>query len=103
MLEEHRLGRTYAAGMAQALERVTLGEAAALPHLRDSSRAWIELIRDHIAREDGILFEVADMTLEKPACARVCARYEHACAEKFEGRTPEQLRALADEIESASG
>lgn len=94
MLEEHQAGRALVARMGRALERLGGGEEAG-DELRDAGRRYIELLREHIRKEDGVLFEMADGAIPRPACRRLCEAYHEACARRLGGSTREELEALA--------
>lgn len=94
MLEEHRNARSLVRAMGRELDAAPLDDDA-LARLRAAGRDYVALIREHIAKEDGGLFEMADSLLDAPACARVCDHYERSCAGSFDGYTIQQLRDLA--------
>jgi hemerythrin-like domain-containing protein len=95
MLEEHRIGREFVGRMAESLPAA---ETAAGAEFTDAARGYIDLIRAHIAKEDGILFEMADGMVVGPACKELCSRYDEVCARRFEGRTLEELEGLAESL-----
>jgi hemerythrin-like domain-containing protein len=99
MLDEHRRGRTLVAEIAGHLDRVRAGEPA-WDHLVAAGRAYVDLLREHILKEDHALFEMADTAISESRCRRLCEGYEAADARRFEGRTLEDLeqaaRRLAD-------
>ncbi len=112
MLREHEEGRALVARMADAYARTEDGPAHARTQdgpahdprgreggdprreLERAAREYIALLRGHILKEDGILFEMADMALSGAACQRVCERYHPACLERLQGRTREELERL---------
>jgi hemerythrin-like domain-containing protein len=98
MLEEHRIGRGFVCRMADALSRSGSGDAVAAAEVAEAGRAYIDLIRAHIAKEDGILFEMADGIVTGPACKELCAAYDEVCARRFEGKTLEDLEGLAESL-----
>jgi hemerythrin-like domain-containing protein len=98
MLTEHEQGRAHVRTMTAALQRATQGESAAWAVLEQSGRDYISLLRRHIMKEDGVLFEMADRMITGPACQAVCDRYHMACLEKLEGRTKEELEQLAESL-----
>jgi hemerythrin-like domain-containing protein len=104
MLAEHREGRRLVGIMADALPAVAEGGNGALSRFEKAGRDYAALIRGHIGKEDGVLFQMADQIIEAPACARLCQAYEKTCDSKFEGCTKAELEALGREIlaESAS-
>lgn len=57
MREEHDVGRGHLRSLAQALE------AQDLAGLRDTSLAYVALMRDHIYKEDELLFPMAQSVL----------------------------------------
>ncbi len=100
MLEEHRLGRHFVRGMAQAAPAARTGEEQAEASLRANADDYMELIRAHIGKEDGILFEIADNLVVGEVCRTLCADYDRVCQGRFEGRTLEDLEQLASNLMS---
>ncbi len=98
MLFEHKQGRGFVAQMAKALEDAGGGEVEPLKRLEHAARAYLELLRAHIHKEDNVLFNMADQMVDKPGCDRLCAEYDVVCARHFEGRTKEQLEILAGNL-----
>lgn len=99
MLEEHRIGRGYANRMKEALEPARSGSGEALGRLLSGARDYVALIRNHIMKEDHVLFEMADQMVNGPACLALCGNYDSVCAARFEGHSKEELRELAAELE----
>jgi len=95
MLSEHQQGRLYVRGMADAISGARQGDSAAEQALRVNARRYIDLIRGHIGKEDGILFDIADNMVVGGACQALCASYETACQGRFEGRSKADLEAMA--------
>ena len=94
MLQEHALGRGFARAMAEALPDARSGDAAAVRRLADAGRSYVHLIREHIMKEDDVLFEMADQMIDAPACRSLCAAYDHVCQRKFDGCTVAELEAI---------
>ena len=63
MLMEHEQGRGYVAGMRQALSRYAAGEGAAASDIAKNARGYVALLTQHIAKEDNILYPLADRVL----------------------------------------
>lgn len=95
MLAEHVQATALVQAMTAALERANGGDADAWPVLDQSARDYVALLRGHIMKEDGVLFEMADRLIAGPACHEICERYHTACLEKLEGRTRLELEELA--------
>jgi len=97
MLAEHRHGRELVRRMAEALEEAGSTETA-MHALKNAGWAWIDLIRSHIGKENGVLFEIADGMVTGPRCQRLCAAYRDADTCDFESRSKAELEALAERI-----
>jgi len=100
MLAEHQQGRAYVRGMAAAFDGARSGNEASTKSLVTNARNFIDLIRAHIGKEDFVLFAMADDMVVGPECADLCQRYEATCSRRFEGKTKEELEALAATIVS---
>src|SRR3970040_1095158 len=60
MLMEHEEGRGYVRAMAAALSAAKGDAEGAKKQLGENARAYLRLLKEHIAKEDQILFEMAD-------------------------------------------
>lgn len=60
MLAEHEEGRRYTQKMRQALERMQTCNDASANELAQNAQGYIKLLRQHIYKEDSILFPLAD-------------------------------------------
>jgi hemerythrin-like domain-containing protein len=98
MRDEHAYGRALVARMQHASDSMMEGNGDAADALVASALAYIGFIRDHIRKEDGGLFDVADDVLHGGACAALCEAYDGACRQRFGGYTVDELRDLAAAI-----
>lgn len=64
MLAEHDEGRGYLKAVRENLAGAEGGSAEALNAVLKNSAAYIEMLRNHIYKEDNILFRMAVMVLE---------------------------------------
>jgi len=60
MLHEHELGRQYVRGLASALTAYRAGESGAASKIVENARGYSSLLAQHIAKEDNILYPIAD-------------------------------------------
>ena len=60
MLREHDEGRSHVRGMDQNIAAAAAGDPAALKQFSDHAESYIALLREHIYKEDHILFQLAD-------------------------------------------
>jgi len=101
MLHEHQIGRALVRQMATLTAQLE-DDTDAWRELNHAARSYRGLLHRHIEREDHGLFDMADQAIEEPECRRLCEAYDAVCARRFEGRTPEDLERLADEIVGAA-
>lgn len=98
MLHEHQQGRAFARHMADALDGARAGDAQARATLRNAAAGYVNLIRNHIHKEDNVLFQMADQAVRGATCTSLCAAYGAVCARRFEGHSKEQLQELGRRI-----
>ncbi len=65
MLIEHTQGRNFVRGMGEGISRYKNGEENAVPDIFDNMNGYITLLRNHIAKENNVLFRMADNVLDE--------------------------------------
>jgi hemerythrin-like domain-containing protein len=60
MLNEHENGRNYTRGMVVAIRNYKNGDADSLRIIKENMIAYVSLLRNHINKEDNILFRMAE-------------------------------------------
>lgn len=95
MLHEHEQGRALVRKMAEALQAARGGDATALQALESAGRGFIDLIRNHISKENNILFPMADRAVDAEGCRKLGIGYDEVATRSFEGRTRAELIELA--------
>ena len=76
------------------------GDVAAAKRLAEAGRNYVALIRQHIMKEDRVLFGMADQMIAGPACRTLCAAYDDVCQHRFDGRTVEELEAILERLQA---
>lgn len=76
MLHEHGLGRTYVRQIADSLDAAIEGDEAAVSMVLRFTLAYADLLTQHIQKENGILFNMADQVLPPEEHARLEQAYE---------------------------
>ncbi len=101
MLEEHRIARCYVARMAAALKAMNGGgeSGAAAGEFCGVAREYLQLLTQHIYKEDNILFEIGDQVMDDGDRAQLSAGFCDVACRDFDGKTREQLELLADQLE----
>ena len=88
MLAEHDIGRACTGAMRENLDAAADGSPEALRALAENASAYIAMLREHIYKEDHILFRMAQMVLHPDDVAEL--EREFAAVE-----VPERFRAQA--------
>ncbi len=65
MLQEHTQGRNFVNGMVEGIKRFKNSEENAIPSILYNMNGYITLLRNHIAKENNILFRMADNALDE--------------------------------------
>ena len=99
MLMEHEEGRAYTRGMRAAAEKMASGDAAARSDVVANAQGYVELLRQHIAKENNILFPMAGQMIPKTRHAGVVEAFEHVEHEETGAGVHEKYLALAAQLE----
>jgi hemerythrin-like domain-containing protein len=89
MLYEHTIGRKFLAGIREHLPAARSGDPEALARLRNFAAEYTGLLRNHIWKEDNILFKMAGRALDSAALERLAAAFN----DEQNPRVNSQLRA----------
>jgi len=103
MLLEHEEGRSYVRAMFDALAKIEARDASAQSALFENARQYLRLLREHIQKEDEILFPMAENVIPADEQRNLLSRFaEHEAQEMGEG-THERYLKIAGELENAAG
>ncbi len=98
MLQEHALGREHVAAVRAALERTARGDPAARAIVRREALAYAELLRQHILKENEILFVLADRQMTAQDKQELWQKFQCAEHTAVPPGTHEKYVALAQEL-----
>jgi hemerythrin-like domain-containing protein len=101
MLAEHEEGRAHVRSMTDAVEQVAKGNGAATATLLEHVRAYVALLREHIQKEDDILFRMADDVIPEQEQRRILTEFEAHEAEEMGAGAHEKYLGIARELEAA--
>lgn len=99
MLYEHDLGRQFTAAMRAAAEKMQAGDASARDDVVRAASEYAALLRQHIAKEDNILFMMADRVLDAAAQGRITDDFERVEREETGEGVHERYHELAARLE----
>jgi hemerythrin-like domain-containing protein len=78
MLMEHDQGRAYVKGMENAALAALAGQAGREKELAENALAYTALLREHISKEDGILYPLAERVIPEGLRDDVLKGYQAA-------------------------
>lgn len=88
MLEEHEIGRSFVKGLEEAVKRND-NEA-----IVKNARGYVELLRQHIPKENDILYPIADEVIDEKENEELVEKFEEIEMEKIKGRHHEYLELI---------
>ena len=98
MRHEHEIGRAHIRKMAEAVDAAEKGDARAADKFAFEARGFVDLLREHIAKEEQVLFPMADRMLPGAVQDDLLRGFEHAEAHEVGAGAHERYLALADTL-----
>ncbi len=95
MLHEHELGRSKIRAMRAALARCQKGEQAGR-EFAEPALEYVELLHEHIGKEDHVLFPLAEACFAEADRQAVLQAFEKAETVELGAGTHQKMLALAD-------
>ena len=78
MLMEHDHGRAFVCNIEDAATRTLAGELGLVPVIAENAKNYAELLRNHIDKEDNILYPLAERVLPEDVRADILEAYQRA-------------------------
>ena len=103
MLTEHDMARTFTRGLLSAAERLAQGDQSAGQQVVRFARSYAALLRQHILKEDRILFPMANQIIPPENHNQVYLNFEKIEQEDTGEGVHEKYLALAESLEKESG
>jgi hemerythrin-like domain-containing protein len=100
MLAEHEQGRAYTRAMREAAQKLKDGDETARRAVVLNARGYANLLRQHIDKENEILFPMANRVIPRAEYDRVDEGFEHVEHEETGAGVHEKYLALAEKLES---
>jgi hemerythrin-like domain-containing protein len=100
MLTEHEQGRAFTRSMLAAAERWENGDEAARSDAATAAKGYVALLRDHILKEDNVLFPMAAQVIPTGKHGEVTAEVERVEEEETGAGVHEKYLALARKLEN---
>lgn len=103
MRTEHDDGRACVRAMSQAIEAAERGEVTAPRTFSAHARAYVQLLREHIHKEDHCLFPMANQALSQADQKELSEAFETFEREDMEAGAHERYLAIAAALASRYG
>ncbi len=100
MLLEHEQGRLHVRTIAENLDAADRGDDDAIATIFQHGDDYIELLRNHIDKEDHCLFGMAEQAVQGADLSTLCEAYSDAEAEPAYRGTFTACTRIADELTS---
>lgn len=91
---EHEQGRMFVRTLEDAAEKALAGEPGQIPRISENGKGYAALLRDHIKKEDNILYPLAERVLPEDVRADMLQAYRQA-----EAKTPELEKKYLQQVE----
>lgn len=82
MLNEHRAGRNYVQNISDNLDLYRRGSKESLGDVYSNMKGYAELLRSHIAKENNVLFRMANSLLSAEDQQELLSQFEKAEKER---------------------
>jgi hemerythrin-like domain-containing protein len=102
MLAEHEQGREFTREMKAAAEAWDKGDLSARNAVVQNALGYVALLRQHIHKEDNILFPMADRVIPPERQQKVLKEFERIEVEETGEGVHEKYHALAEVLEKES-
>jgi len=99
MMDEHEQGRAYTQGMRQATQSWLSGDLSARSAVIANAHGYATLLRQHIRKEDNILFPMADRVIPTSEHAQILVDFEKVEHEETGAGVHEKYLAIAKKLE----
>lgn len=98
MLQEHEQGRAYNRAMRRGAERWQGGDEGGRSEVVTAARGYVALLREHIQKEDQVLFPMAEDIIPASRHSQVTADVERVELEERQSGTHERYLTMAEKL-----
>jgi hemerythrin-like domain-containing protein len=98
MLHEHEEGRRFTAGFRSAAEQMKRGNGDAAADITRNVFDYVNLLREHIVKEDNVLFPMAEQVIPADSMRQVTEQFQQIVAEDEKNGVLAKYQALAAKL-----
>ena len=103
MLQEHVLGREYVSGMSHAVAALKVGDQTAWTDFCHNASQYVALLRQHIDKEDNILYPIADRVLTQEKQQTLSEGFDQIERERIGEGRHEAFHRFLEELDRRYG
>jgi hemerythrin-like domain-containing protein len=103
MMTEHEQGRAFTRAMKAAAEKLKAGDESQRAEVIKNASGYADLLRQHIAKENGVLFPMADRVIPEVEHGQMEEDFERVEHEETGEGVHEKYLALAQKLERQMG
>ena len=100
LLHEHQQGREHVQAMKAALSQNTKGNRKAVAEFVKTARGYINLLDQHIDKENGVLFPLAEKHLSEQEQEKLWEGFEMIETQKIGVGKHDEFHKMLDKLES---
>jgi hemerythrin-like domain-containing protein len=98
MLYEHQLGRELVARLDEGLRALEGSEDGVVGAILSTCDEYVQLLRNHIAKENGVLFPMGESVVEMEDVAEVGGCYERVEEVEVGREAHERFERFVEEV-----
>jgi hemerythrin-like domain-containing protein len=103
MLREHELGRMHVRQMDENVDAAAAGDSEALGQFAEHARSYVELLREHIRKEDHCLFPMANQAFSESDQRALMTAFKKVEAEDMGEGTHQAHVKIANDLADRYG
>jgi hemerythrin-like domain-containing protein len=100
LVHEHQQGRDHVQAMDAALSQYTKGNRKAVAEFLKTARGYINLLNQHIDKENGVLFPLAEKHLSQQEQKKLWEGFEMIETQKIGVGKHDEFHKMLDKLES---
>ncbi len=101
LLHEHERGRHYVKAMGEAYATYTAGDKSTSKDIKQNAQGYISLMKDHIEKENNVLFVMADRRLSEKRQDELFEGFEKIEEERIGVGKHEEFHGLLKKLSGA--
>ena len=103
MLNEHKTGRNFVKNLVEALDKYEKGDKSAKDQVIENARGYTQLLKQHILKEDRILYPMGDRILTSHDQRELLEDFERVEKEEMGEGVHQKYHKLVEILEKELG